>query len=148
MFFAILTSKYYKYMNMHFILHWSLNGNCTRNRNRIFYAALWRDCSLAFAVNIQTTNGSEISMKHVCPFKYYTICLKIPCPHAVLIDRLIQDFYFGQRLTTGPTDISSFDVTSFVVSRFWRNRGRRTSPIDVSTPKSTMFCPKGKKKRY
>jgi hypothetical protein len=62
------------------------------------------------------------------------------------IGRLIQDLYLGQRLTSGPTDISSCDVTSFVVSRFLRNHGRRTSPIDVSTPKSTMFCPKGKKK--
>jgi hypothetical protein len=38
-----------------------------------------------------------------------------------LIGRVIRDFYFSQRLTSGPTDISSSDVTAFVVSRFWRN---------------------------
>jgi hypothetical protein len=60
-----------------------------------------------------------------------------------LDSRLIQssEFQFG------PTDVSSFDVTTFVVSRFWCNRDRQASPIDVSTPKFTIFCPTGNKKK-
>jgi hypothetical protein len=38
---------------------------------------------------------------------------------------------FHVHFTSGPTDVSSFHDTTFVVSIFWRTRGRQASPITV-----------------
>jgi hypothetical protein len=66
---------------------------------------------------------------------------------SVGMGRLIHAWFRVQRFSSGPTGVSSFDVTTFAVSRLWCNRDRQASPIDVSTPKFTMFCPTGKKKK-
>jgi hypothetical protein len=47
------------------------------------------------------------------------------------IGRVIQDFYFSQRLTSGPTDISSFDVTSLLFRDF--------DVIATDEPAQSMF---------